>query len=214
MNRPDVVYTQHRVNADRQGQGVLLVTEPHSELNAGLVVVFSSAHPSIFNWGEWTRRCRCLPDTEYNSLLASAAEKVVQEFLKLLTGFLHRTLSSNDLTPQEKQQWVQSGLALSPLVATCTQYSVDFCLAWALIFFFFYSLAERAITAVPVTALQKEAIVTSSAMPRFHQAETKNKGRQRKKQPSKTNNTTPTKHKPQTKHLSGNRAAYACTTYN
>ena len=50
-----------------------------------------------------------------------------------VTGFLHRTLSSNDLTPQEKQQWVQSGLALSPLVATCTQYSVDFCLAWALI---------------------------------------------------------------------------------
>ena len=133
VNRPDVVYTQHRVNADRQGQGVLLVTEPHSELNAGLVVVFSSAHPSIFNWSEWTRRCRCLPDTEYNSLLSSASEKVVQEFLKLLTGFLHRTLSSNDLTPQEKQQWVQSGLALSPLVATCTQYSVDFCLAWALI---------------------------------------------------------------------------------
>ena len=81
-------------------------------------------------------------------------------------------------------------------------------------FFFFFSLAERAITAVPVTALQKEAIVTSSAMPRFHHAETKNKGRQHKKQPSKTNNTTPTKHKPKTKHLSGNRAAYSCTTYN
>ena len=133
VNRPDVVYTQHRVDADRQGQGVLLVTEPHSELNAGLVVVFSSTHPSIFNWGEWTRRCRRLPDTEFNSLLASASEKVVQEFMKLLTGFLHRTLSSQDLTPQEKQQWVQLGLALSPLVATCTQYSVDFCLAWALI---------------------------------------------------------------------------------
>ena len=25
VNRSDVVYTQHRVNADRQGQGVLLV---------------------------------------------------------------------------------------------------------------------------------------------------------------------------------------------
>ena len=133
LNRPDVVYTQHRVNADRQGQGVLLVTEPHSELNAGLVVVFSSAHPSIFNWSEWTRRCRRLPDTEYDSLLSSASEKVVQEFLKLLTSFLHRTLSSTDLIPQEKQQWIQSGLALSPLVGTCTQYSVDFCLAWALI---------------------------------------------------------------------------------
>ena len=133
VNRPDVVYTQHRVNADRQGQGVLLVTEPHSELNAGLVVVFSSAHPSIFNWSEWTRRCRRLPDSEYDSLLSSASEKVVQEFLKLLTSFLHRTLSSTDLIPQEKQQWIQSGLALSPLVGTCTQYSVDFCLAWALI---------------------------------------------------------------------------------
>ena len=133
VNRPDVVYTQHRVDADRQGQGVLLVTEPHSELNAGLVVVFSSSHPAIFDWGEWTRRCRRLPDTEFDSLLASASETVVQEFLKLLTGFLHRTLSSQDLTPPEMQQWVQSGLALSPLVATCTQYSVDFCLAWALI---------------------------------------------------------------------------------
>ena len=88
---------------------------------------------NLENSNQFSFRCRCLPDTEYNSLLASAAEKVVQEFLKLLTGFLHRTLSSNDLTPQEKQQCVQSGLALSPLVATCTQYSVDFCLAWALI---------------------------------------------------------------------------------
>ena len=133
VNRPDVVYTQHRVNADRQGQGVLLVTEPHSELNAGLVVVFSSAHPSIFNWSEWTRRCRRLPDSEYDSLLSSASEEVVQEFLKLMTSFLHRTLSCTDLNSQEKQQWIQSGLALSPLVGTCTQYSIDFCLAWALI---------------------------------------------------------------------------------
>ena len=101
VNRPDVVYTQHRVDADRQGQGVLLVTEPHSELNAGLVVVFSSSHPPIFDWVEWTRRCRRLPDTEFDSLLATASETVVQEFLRLLTGFLHRTLSSQDLTSQE-----------------------------------------------------------------------------------------------------------------
>ena len=69
---------------------------------------------------------------------------------------------------------------------------------------FFFSLAERAITAVPVTALLLEAIVTSSAMPRFHQAESNNKGKQNKQQPSKTNNATPTRHKPKTKHLSGN----------
>ena len=132
-NHPDVVYTQHRVNADRQGQGVLLVTEPHSELNAGLVVIFSSSHPPLFNWADWTRRCRRLPDTQFDSLLATATEKVEQSFLALLTGFLHRTLSMQDLTPGEMQCWIQSGLVLSPLVATCTQYSVDFCLAWALI---------------------------------------------------------------------------------
>ena len=71
-------------------------------------------------------------------------------------------------------------------------------------FFFFSSLAERAITAVPVTALPLEAIVTSSAMPRFHQAESNNKRKQNKQQPSKTNNATPTRHKPKTNHLSGN----------
>ena len=132
-NHPEVVYTQHRVNADRQGQGVLLVTEPRSELNAGLVVIFSSSHPPLFNWADWTRRCRRLPDTQFDSLLATATEKVEQAFLALLTGFLRRTLSMQDSTPGEMQCWVQSGLVLSPLVATCTQYSVDFCLAWALI---------------------------------------------------------------------------------
>ena len=78
-----------------------------------------------------------------------------------------------------------------------------FCVA-GVFFFFSSSLAERAITAVPVTALPLEAIVTSSALPRFHQAESNNKRKQNKQQPSKTNNATPTRHKPKTKHLSGN----------
>ena len=52
------------------------------------------------------------------------------------------------------------------------------------IFFFFSSLAERAITAVPVTALPYEAFVTSSKMPRFHQAET-HKRTQNQQQPNK-----------------------------
>ena len=61
--------------------------------------------------------------------------------------------------------------------------------------FFFSSLAERAITAVPVTALQKEAIVTSSAMPRIHQAETK----QTKEDKTKSNQAKPTtQHQPNT----------------
>ena len=92
----------------------------------------SSSHPPLLDWSDWTRRCRRLPDTQFDSLLAAATEKVEQAFLGLLTGFLQRTLSSQDLTPGEMQCWIQSELVLSPLVATCTQYSVDFCLAWAL----------------------------------------------------------------------------------
>ena len=30
------------------GQGAFVVTEPHSELNAGLIVIFRSSHPSLF----------------------------------------------------------------------------------------------------------------------------------------------------------------------
>ena len=56
-----------------------------------------------------------------------------RSFFSLLNGFLQRTLTEKDLTPVEKQYWIQSGLALSPLMATCTQYSIDFCLGWALI---------------------------------------------------------------------------------
>ena len=62
LHDPRVVYTQQRVNESKAGQGVLLVTEPFSELNAGLIVIFGSSHPPLFDWVDWTRRCRCLPD--------------------------------------------------------------------------------------------------------------------------------------------------------
>ena len=128
-----VVYTQQRVNENTMGQGVLLVTEPHSELNAGLVVIFGSSHPPLLNWAEWTHRCRCLPDSQQDDLLSTKAEELERLFFSLMRGFLQRTLSERDLTPVEKRYWIQSGLALSPLMATCTQYSIDFCLAWVLI---------------------------------------------------------------------------------
>ena len=130
---PRVVYTQHRVDENRAGQGVLLVTEPYSELNAGLIVVFGSSHPPLFLWEEWTHRCRCLPDEQLDQFIAAQAERLEDLFFARLGEFLTRTLGENELTPIEKQYWIQSGLALSPLMATCTQYSLDFCLAWALL---------------------------------------------------------------------------------
>ena len=130
---PRVVYTQQKANEGTVGQGVLLVTEPFSELNAGLIVVFGSSHPPLFHWDDWTRRCRCLPDGQFDEMVSTQAAKLEELFFTWMGEFLTRTLGERDLTPVEKQYWIQSGLALSPLMATCTQYSLDFCLAWALI---------------------------------------------------------------------------------
>ena len=44
-----------------------------------------------------------------------------------------RARTENELSPDEKALWIQSGLAISPLMGTYLQYSLDFCLAWALI---------------------------------------------------------------------------------
>ena len=128
-----VVYTQQKVNEGTVGQGVLLVTEPYSELNAGLIVIFGSSHPPLFHWDDWTRRCRCLPDGQFDEMVSTQDEKLEELFFAWMGEFLTRTLGERDLTPVEKQYWIQSGLTLSPLMATCTQYSLDFCLAWPLI---------------------------------------------------------------------------------
>ena len=125
LSRPQLVNLLLRI-VDLLSQPVQPI---QPELNAGLVVIFGSSHPPLFNWADWTHRCRLLPDSQLDSVLTTAAEEVEQSFLVLLTGFLQRTLTMQDLTPGEMQCWIQSGLVLSPLVATCTQYSVDFCLA-------------------------------------------------------------------------------------
>ena len=51
--------THRRVSSTRMGQAVLVVTEPHSELNAGLIVVFRSSHPP--HWDVWALRCGGFP---------------------------------------------------------------------------------------------------------------------------------------------------------
>ena len=130
---PQVEYTQHRVCSTRMGQGVLVVTEPHSELNAGLVVVFKSAHPPLFEWDSWAPRLRGYLDPLDDDEIKDEATKVTQAFWQRIGGFCMRSRASSELSLDEKTLWIQSGLALSPLMGTCLQYSLDFCLGWALI---------------------------------------------------------------------------------
>ena len=67
-NDPKVVYTQSRVSSTvphstRKGQAALIVSEPHAELNAGLIVIFRSSHPSLFDWNAWSLRLRSSPES-------------------------------------------------------------------------------------------------------------------------------------------------------
>ena len=134
---PNVVSSQTGVDATSVGQGVLLVTEPHSELNAGFTVIFASAHPPFFDVEHWKTYIGCLPDGDVDQATRTKAAEVSKLFWarvgEFFGEFLGRTLTEFEMTDEEKQVWIQTGLALSPLPGTCLQYSVDFAFAWALI---------------------------------------------------------------------------------
>ena len=118
---PQVEYTQHRVSSTRMGQG------------AGLIVIFRSSHPSLFDWKAWTLRFRGSPGTIPDVEFGEEASKLAVAFWGRIGEFLMRSRIGSELSDEEKVLWIQSGLALSPLMGTCFQYSLDFCLAWALI---------------------------------------------------------------------------------
>ena len=115
------------------GQGALVVTEPHAELNAGLIVIFRSSHPPLFDWHAWSLRFRSSLGSVTDEELKDEASNLAAAFWDRIGEFLMRTRSASELSPDEKALWIQSGLAVSPLMGTCLQHSLDFCLAWALI---------------------------------------------------------------------------------
>ena len=123
---PQVVYTQHRVCSTRMGQGALVVTEPHSELNAGLIVISRSSHPPLFDWNAWSLRFRSSPGSVTDEELKEEASRLAVTFWGRIGEFLMRSRTGSELSPEEKALWIQSGLAVSPLMGTCL-------LAWALI---------------------------------------------------------------------------------
>ena len=117
---PRVVYTQHRVCSTRMGQGALVVTEPHAELNAGLIVIFRSSHPPLFDWHAWSLRFRSSLGPVTDEELKDEASNLAAAFWDRIGEFLMRTRTASELSPEEKALWIQSGLAaVSPLMGTC-----------------------------------------------------------------------------------------------
>ena len=118
---------------DKVGQGVLLVTEPHSEVNAGLVVMFASDHRNFINWRRWNDHLESQNEEKRSRRCRAKSVEVTSMFWDLISKYLNRKYPEDELPYDDMKCWVQTGLALSPLVGTVTQYSVEVVLAWALV---------------------------------------------------------------------------------
>ena len=128
-----VIFTQGEASVENVGQGVLLVTEPHSEVNAGFVVMFASDHRNLINWKRWNEQLASQAEGERPALCRFKSEEVTALFWDLMATYLNRKYRMDELPDSDKKCWLQTGLALSPLVGTVTQYSVEVILAWALV---------------------------------------------------------------------------------
>ena len=132
-NDSKVVYTQSQVSSTRMGQAALVVSEPHAELNAGLIVIFRFSH--LFLTGMPGHSASGVPQVQSQRMYTK--KKPPTWPLLFGTEWVssssdHALAVSSELSSDEKTLWIQSGLALTPLNDTCLQYSLDFCLAWTL----------------------------------------------------------------------------------
>ena len=78
----------------------------------------------IFNWNAWSLRLRSSSGTVTDGVFKDEASTLAHAFWDRIGEFLQRSLTDNELSPEEKAQWVQSGLTISPLMGTCLQYSL------------------------------------------------------------------------------------------
>ena len=125
-----VIYTQSRVSRTRMSQAALVVLEPHVELNAGLIVIFKSSHRPLFDWNAWSLRLSSAGSITEDEFKQEASN-LAFAFWNRIGEFLRRLRTCSGLSPDEKTLWINQTCCC--LWWTRLQYSLDFCLAWALI---------------------------------------------------------------------------------
>ena len=112
-------------------QGVILFTEPHSELNAGLVVICASRHSPIVDLSPLD-----LPvatRAENDGLVEKLAADAIVGYQRLAQRYVDSAQDPEMLSSEEASIWIQTGLALAPFAFADTRYSVDWAIAWAMI---------------------------------------------------------------------------------
>ena len=110
---------------------MILFTEPHSELNAGLVVVCASRHQPILDLTKLD--IPVIKDAEAWSRLQTYGTSALRGYRHLMKGYLATCLDPEGMPSEVASTWIQTGLALTPFAFAETRFSVDWALAWALI---------------------------------------------------------------------------------
>ena len=109
-------------------QRVILVTEPHTDINAGFVVVLDSGHDSPLDIEGIEDLAAKVTDSALEKFWVDLATVAFEKYRALTLEYLCHYSDPTFLTTEEQGQVIQSGLALSPLAWAHTRYTVD----WAI----------------------------------------------------------------------------------
>ena len=118
---------------DNLGQRVILVTEPHTDINAGLVIILSSDHDSPIDLANAAELAAQLPPGDQDEFWDGLAAEVLGHYRDTTLGYLRNYNNPIYSTVEEQGKVLQSGLALTPMAWAHTRHTVDWAIAWALI---------------------------------------------------------------------------------
>ena len=113
-------------------QRVLLVTEPHTDINAGLVVVLDSGHDAPVDIEDLACQAASLDDAQKDNFWLQTADKALQAYRSFTHDYLCHCNDPTLLSVEEQGLVTQSGLALSPVAWAHTRFTADWAIAWAL----------------------------------------------------------------------------------
>ena len=97
---------------DNLGQRVILVTEPHTDINAGLVIILGSDHESPIDLANAAEVAAQLPPEDQDEFWDGLAAEMLGQYRDTTLGYLRNFNDPIYSTVEEQGKVLQSGLAL------------------------------------------------------------------------------------------------------
>ena len=117
--------TRQEEEVEEDEQRVILVTEPHTDINAGFVVILDSGHDAPLDIDYVEEQSAQLPYSAQAEFWDDLATEALAKYRALTLEYLCNYSDPTFLSIEEQSQVLQSGLALSPIAWARTRYTVD-----------------------------------------------------------------------------------------